>query len=116
MNAKDWVFLGLKKRVAALRKSDGQIVWVTELPGGMGDNFISITCDEKCLYAHTQGSIHCLDLESGKVLWSNGLEGYGYGVATICLHGYLPSPASATYETIRSSQGAGDGGAVISTS
>ena len=91
MNASDLVIVGLFGRVAGLRKSAGSILWSTDLPGIIGDRFVSVTADQTNVYAHTHGQLHCLDLASGRILWTNDLPGYGYGIASICLPG---SPAS----------------------
>jgi outer membrane protein assembly factor BamB len=91
MATNDIIFLGLKSQVTAISKFDGSIVWVTPLPGGMGDTFVTVACDGEKVYAYTKGSIHCLDMLSGKLLWSNGLQGYGYGTACICVPGHPQS-------------------------
>src|SRR4051812_48661569 len=65
--ADDVIFLGLKSKVAALSKRDGSILWSTGLPGGMGGNFVTVNSDGKCVYAYTNGKIHCLDISSGRI-------------------------------------------------
>lgn len=92
MNASDFVFLGLKNRVAAPGRNDGQMVWTTELPGGLGDGFVTLSCDDRRVFACAHGQFHCLDLFSGQILWRNELKGYGYGIASICLPGGRPHP------------------------
>jgi outer membrane protein assembly factor BamB len=104
MNPADVVFVALKKQVAALKKSDGTILWVASLPGGLGDSFVTLSCDDTRIYAHTQGQIHCLDIITGNVLWSNPLKGFGYGVASICLYGFPPAPDPAAYTRILAAQ------------
>jgi hypothetical protein len=109
MDAKDLIFLGLKSRVSALTKSDGRILWATVLRGGVGDGFVTLNCDGKFVYAHTKGSIFCLDYLSGQILWTNELTGYGYGIASICLAGFPAAPDPAIYAKIaadRNSQAA----------
>ena len=81
------VVLGLNGRVAALLRKDGRLLWATDLPGVIGDRFVTVTCDDTCVYAYTRGQVHCLDMESGRLLWSNDLKGFGYGIATLCLPG-----------------------------
>lgn len=115
MNPTDVVFVALKKQVAALNKSDGAILWTTQLPGAMGDGFVTLTCDDTRLYAFTQGQMHCLDVISGNILWSNKMKGFGYGVGSICLYGFPPAPDPAAYEHIlaakRSSENAANASA-----
>ena len=45
--------------------------------------------------AHARGQLHCLDMASGRILWTNGLAGYGYGIASICLPGHPTAPNTA---------------------
>lgn len=81
------VVLGLNGRVLALLRKDGRVVWATDLPGILGDHFVTFACDDACVYAYTHGQIHCLDMQSGRILWSNELKGFGYGTAMICVPG-----------------------------
>jgi outer membrane protein assembly factor BamB len=114
MNVNDLIFLGLKSRVSALNKSDGRILWATVLRGGVGDGFVTLHCDGKFVYAHTKGSLFCLDALSGQILWTNELTGYGYGIASICLAGFSTAPDAAIYAKIaadRNAQAAASAGA-----
>jgi outer membrane protein assembly factor BamB len=100
MNASDLIFIGLKASVTAMQKASGQQVWRTELPGGMGDSFVTVNHDDNFIYAHSRGQIHCLDLATGEIRWSNELSGLGYGVASIALLGSLPAPPIPVYERL----------------
>jgi len=111
MNANDFVFLGVKKRVTALDKSDGRIVWTTELPGGMLTGFVTLTCDDRRIFACTMGQIHCLDLYSGQLLWSNPLKGHGYEIASLCLHDGPSAFTAAACAQISADQSAASAGA-----
>ena len=97
MTANDLIFLDLKSRVSALTKSDGHILWTTQLAGGLGDGFVTLNCDGKHVYACTKGKLHCLDLFSGRILWSNELKGFGFGIASICISGFPTAPDPAVY-------------------
>jgi outer membrane protein assembly factor BamB len=92
MKPRDSLFLGLKRRVSALSRRDGTILWSTKLPG-MGD-FVTLTSDEERLYAYCGGQIHALDFASGDILWSNGLPGYGYGLGSLLVDGQSAPPAA----------------------
>lgn len=96
----DLVVLGLNGRVAALLRQDGRLLWATDLPGMLGDRFVTVTCDDTRVYAYTRGQVHCLDLNSGQILWSNELQGFGYGVATICVPGTAANPVPAAHVRI----------------
>ena len=96
ITANDLVFLGLRGTVAALNKSDGQITWSTPVrTGGLGASFVTVACDGDSVYAYANGWIHRLDALTGQILWSNGLEGFGYGFGSICLRGSAPATDSA---------------------
>jgi hypothetical protein len=34
-------------------------------------------------FAHTTGELFALDAATGKLLWQDGLKGYGYGLASL---------------------------------
>ncbi len=93
MNPENVLLLGLCQSVTAIAKDDGRILWTTELPVALnGDDFVTMISDEGRVYAHTEGKLHCLDLETGKVLWSNSLSGYGFGIASLCFPGGASAP------------------------
>ena len=93
MNSDNILLLGLKQTVTAISKCDGRTLWTTELPTAFsGDNFVTVLSDGHFVFAHTYGKLHCLDLANGRVLWSNDLKGYGYGVASLCFPGGPSSP------------------------
>ena len=102
MTANDLIFLGLKSRVSAVGKNDGLILWSTQLPGSLGEGFVTVNCDGKRVFAYTKGQLHCLDLFSGQILWTNELKGFGYGVASICIPGFPTAPDPAIYAKIES--------------
>jgi len=111
MNASDFVFVALKHRVTALGKNDGQIVWTTELPGRTGTCFVTLSCDDRRVFACANGQIHCLDLFSGQLLWTNGLQGHGYGIASICVPDGTSAPSAAAFARISADQAAASGAA-----
>ncbi len=111
MSANNFVFLGLHNSVSALRKDTGQIAWSTKLPGA--SEFVTLTGEGTRIYAASGGQIHCLDLSTGKILWSNGLKGFGYGVASIWLPGSSTAPTVAAYETVRQTQESSDAGPAV---
>ena len=100
MNASDFVFVGLKNRVTALGKNDGQIVWTTALPGGLGEEFVTLSCDDRRVFACAHGQIHCLDLFSGQILWHNELKGHGYGIAANAAVAGATGPPARQMEAI----------------
>lgn len=74
MNPNDILLLGMKKRVAAVRRTTGKMNWETKLRGGQGD-CVTLLCEEGRVFACAGGHPHCLDLAAGTVLWTNKLAG-----------------------------------------
>src|SRR6516164_2850000 len=103
MNANEMLLVALNGRVTALKKDGGEIVWSTKLPGRA--NFVTLTGDGNKVYAASIGEIHCLDLISGKLLWSNGLKGHGWGLASVWVPGQAPTPAVDVAGKIQSEAG-----------
>ena len=92
MKTDDFLLLGLKNCVTAISRSTGKTIWCTNLPGGMGYDFVTLLNDGERVYAHSKGKLHALDLTDGRLLWSNDLPGYGYGMASLALPGGLSAP------------------------
>jgi outer membrane protein assembly factor BamB len=76
----DHLFVGVKGSVAAFERTTGQEVWRTRLKGG---DFVTLLIDTDAIFAHTKGWLYCLDPATGRIEWSNGLPGLGYGFATL---------------------------------
>ncbi len=98
MKSNEILLLGLKRSVAAISKLDGHVLWKTKLSGGLGHEFVTVLSDGQRVFAHTEGKLHCLDLANGQLLWSNGLSGYGYGVASLGFPGGPTAPEPAAVE------------------
>ncbi len=101
MNAENVLLIGLKRTVAAISKLDGKVLWEAKLPGSMGgEDFVTLISDGTLVFAHTEGKLHCLDLANGRLLWSNGLTGYGYGIASLCFPSGASAPDAAAVQNI----------------
>ncbi|MEA3210789.1 MAG: hypothetical protein QOE70_3846 [Chthoniobacter sp.] len=94
MKPSEILLLGLKQTVTAFCRTDGSVLWKTKLEGGNGSAFITLASDERYVYATCQGVLHCLELQSGSIVWTNPLKGYGYGIASLCLPG-MQAPLQA---------------------
>jgi outer membrane protein assembly factor BamB len=104
MKAQELILIGVKHSVSAVSKADGHLLWTTKLPGGLGSDFVTVACDGERVFAHGSGQLFCLDLPSGRLLWTNELRGYGYGLASICVPGIASSPDLAAVRAIQSQQ------------
>ncbi len=104
MNHNDVLLLAVKSQVMAVSKTDGHTIWSTELPSGMGQGFVTVLSDDKHVFAHTHGQLHCLDLADGRILWTNELPGCGYGLASLCLPGGPTAPNTAAIQQLFNEQ------------
>lgn len=109
----DIVLVGVKRTVIAFRVADGTRLWSTTLSSGLSEDFVSIVADSRNVFAHTLGKFYCLDLQTGRVLWSDKLSGFGYGMASIAIPGLQSSPvapAARARANAAASASAGTGG------
>ncbi len=99
MNSDNILLLGLHHSVTAISKTDGTVLWKTDLPTNLnGHEFVTLISDGKLVFVHAEGELHCLDLANGQLLWSNNLRGYGYGLATLCCPGIGSAPDVAAMQ------------------
>jgi outer membrane protein assembly factor BamB len=77
----DLLFVGFNKRVAALDRYSGEIVWDWKAPKGTG--YPAILLDGDRLLVSVQGYTYCLEPTRGDVVWENPLKGMGVGIACI---------------------------------
>ncbi|MHC4218938.1 MAG: outer membrane protein assembly factor BamB family protein [Planctomycetota bacterium] len=77
----DLVFIGLSRRVLAVDRYTGDIVWEWKSPKGGG--FVSVLLDGDRLIVAASGYLYCLDPMYGQVVWENPLKGKGQGVASL---------------------------------
>jgi hypothetical protein len=104
MKAKDILLLGLKSHVTEISQIDGNQIWSTEIPVRMGGDFVTLLCDRTKVFAYSSGRLHCLDLATGVILWSNKLPGLGYGLATLCLPNGTSNPNTSAVQVIMDSE------------
>lgn len=90
----DLVFVGFNRRVVALHRDDGGLIWDWKSPAGSG--FPAVLLDGDRLIVSVQGYTYCLDPITGEQLWANPLKGMGVGTATIAsIYGTTGSTAAA---------------------
>jgi outer membrane protein assembly factor BamB len=92
MNLSDLIFTGFNKRVAALHRQTGQIVW--EWTSGNGSQYVSLLLDGDLLVVAVDGYMYGLDAKTGKRRWANEMKGYGTGVTSLVSQGGIASQAS----------------------
>ena len=104
----DLVYVGFNRRVVALDRYNGDVVWDWKSPAGTG--FPAILVDGDRLVVSVQGYMYCLDPVTGEVLWSNPLKGLGVGTACIAsLYGNSGSAAAAAVIAQQQQQAASHG-------
>lgn len=81
MNNADLVFVGFNRRVAALQRESGEIVWEWKAPNGT--SYVSLLLDGGMLIVSVDGYMHGLEAATGKQLWHNPMKGFGTGVAAM---------------------------------
>ena len=77
----DLIFVGFNRRVVALDRIDGQIVWDWKAAEGTG--YPSVLLDGDRLIVGVGGYIYCLDPLYGQEVWSNPLKGKGTGITSV---------------------------------
>ncbi len=95
MSTENLLFIGTLHYVAAIDKSDGGILWRSQLKTGLftGHPFVTLLVEDQKVFAHTGGELFCLDALTGRQLWMNKLEGLGYEMASLAIAGSsAPSP------------------------
>ena len=110
----DMVFLGFNKRVAALDKRTGELIWEWTAPKGW--SYVSLLLvDDETLIASVDGYTYRLDPATGHQVWQNDLPGFGTGVVSMVATG-LKNPhdsviAAAARNAKQNSAGASSSGA-----
>ncbi|MCH2162288.1 MAG: hypothetical protein MK085_10495 [Phycisphaerales bacterium] len=75
------VFLGFSRKVVALDRFDGSIVWNWKASNGTG--FVSLLLDGDRLIASCGGYTWCLDPLTGGEVWHQPLKGMGTGIPSL---------------------------------
>ena len=77
----DLVFLGFNKRVVALDRYSGELVWDWKAPKSSG--YPALLLDGDRLIVCVQGYTWCIAPTTGQVVWENELKGMGTGIPCI---------------------------------
>lgn len=106
MTLSDLIFTGFNKRVAALHRLTGEIVWQWTAPSG--SSYTSLLLDGDRLIVSVHGYMYALDALSGTQLWMNEMAGFGFGVASLAsVHGFTsPHLLAAAADDAGSAAGA----------
>ncbi len=95
MHLSDILFTGFNKRVAALHRDTGEILWQWKAPFGM--SYVSLLLDGDRLIVSVDGYMYALDPFTGAQLWMNEMKGLGTGVTSlVSVHGSSSAHLLAT--------------------
>lgn len=81
MKLADLIFTGFNRRVAALTRDTGHIVWDWKAP--KGSSYVSLLLESNLLIVSVDGYMYGLDPLSGRELWYNPMDGFGTGVTSL---------------------------------
>ncbi len=81
LDASNLIFVGFNSRVAALDRTNGEMLWSWKSPQGTG--IAALLLDGDRLIVTVQGYTYCLDPLSGDLIWENPLKGLGLGTACL---------------------------------
>ena len=81
MDLSDLIFTGFNRRVAALNKRTGNIVWEQKLL--KGQSYVTLLLDGGILIVAVDGYMYGLEALTGKQLWYNEMAGFGTGVTSL---------------------------------
>lgn len=94
MNLSDLVFTGFNRRVAALDRRTGQIVW--QWKASQGRSYVTLLLDAGVLIVAVDGYVYGLDARTGAQLWFNEMAGFGTGVTSLAsVNGTAQNPGAA---------------------
>jgi outer membrane protein assembly factor BamB len=77
----EMIFVGFNKRVAAVHRDSGKILW--DWKASKGSGFVSLLLDGDLLIASISGYTFGLDAISGKQLWYQPFDGFGTGTTSL---------------------------------
>jgi outer membrane protein assembly factor BamB len=100
----DLVYVGFNRRVIALDRYTGQIVWDWKSPKGTG--FPSMLVDGDRLIVSVQGYTFCLEPITGALVWENELKGYGTGIPSLASARGTTTSQSGAAATVAAQQAA----------
>ena len=81
-----YLYVGAKGKIVVIDVGTGKTIKEITLDQSLlksGNGFVNMIKKGGLLYAHAYGRLHCIDILSGKIIWSNDLKGLGYDLASM---------------------------------
>jgi outer membrane protein assembly factor BamB len=81
-----YLYIGTKGKIVVIDAGTGKTIKEIIPNQSMlksGNGFVTMIKNGGFLYAHTYGRLYCIEINSGKIIWSNELKGLGYDLATM---------------------------------
>lgn len=81
-----YLYVGANGKIAVIDAGTGKTIKEITLNKTLlksGNGFVNMIKKDGFIYAHTYGRLHCVEITSGKIIWSNELKGMGYDPATM---------------------------------
>ena len=98
MNLSELIFTGFNRRIAALSKRTGKIIWEQKIPNGR--QYVTLLLDDGILIVAVDGYMYGLDALTGRQIWFNEMAGFGTGVTSLTsLNGSAQNLAAAAANT-----------------
>ena len=72
---------------------------------------MTVLLDGDQVFAGTHGEIFCLEATTGKILWQDGLKGYGFGLMSIATRKGSSEAAVLAAQYVQAQQSSADAGA-----
>lgn len=90
MDLSSFIFTGFNRRVAALDRFTGAVIWQWKAP--KGSSYVSLLLEPDLLVVSVDGYMYGLDPLTGGELWFNPMTGFGTGVTSLASRHGVASP------------------------
>ncbi len=102
-NYKDHLFIFSSGRVAAINKTNGEVIWETKLKQYLkyiNMSFGNLLHEEDKLFVGAGGYLVCLSAKDGSFIWKNELKGWGYNFVSMGSNASITAAAVAHQQAL----------------
>jgi len=83
MNVNDLIFTGFNRRVAALDRKSGELIWQWKSPNSGGYGLVTLLLEGDLLIVAVDGYHYALNPLNGMTIWTNEMAGIGTGATCL---------------------------------